>query len=263
MATIFLMVVDFFDVYANIIRVTGTDVLPFWGNHTELYYTAVPELNYYDMGVSLLELCTVVILSLSGNAPPTARPQRCGVRTTAYARVAGGGSRGSPPPRIHPGASCAISGAVPLVDRLCVLSVRGGLRSVRQLDQRHLMRAVRVCVCDGARVRVRAVARRRRHRGRRRGAALAPFPRSAAVLHDRALRRAGGHPRVHARQGAGLPAQPKAQSRLSEENERAIGAASEAVSGRVRERGGAERLRRGVCKISLHDVAGGTVREEA
>ena len=65
-ATLFLMLCDLADVYSNIIRVTGTELLPFPGNHTEFYYTAVPELNYYDMGSTVYDLASVLVLSLSG-----------------------------------------------------------------------------------------------------------------------------------------------------------------------------------------------------
>ena len=44
----------------------GAPPLPFWGNHTELAMTSPDELNYYDMFVSIYELTSVVILSLSG-----------------------------------------------------------------------------------------------------------------------------------------------------------------------------------------------------
>ena len=83
LATFFLIIVDTFDVYANTIRVTGTDLLPFWGNTTELYYTAIPELNYYDMGVSLLELFTVICLGLSvcGNSINGIMCSLCGFAT--------------------------------------------------------------------------------------------------------------------------------------------------------------------------------------
>ena len=64
-STLFLVCVDLFDFYANIIRTTGTDLLPFPGNHSELYYTNVPEMSYYDMIVSAVELASVVVLSLS------------------------------------------------------------------------------------------------------------------------------------------------------------------------------------------------------
>ena len=65
-ATLFLMLCDLADIYSNIIRVTGTELLPFPGNHTEFYYTAVPELNYYDMGSTVYDLASVLVLSLSG-----------------------------------------------------------------------------------------------------------------------------------------------------------------------------------------------------
>ena len=65
-ATLFLMLCDLADIYSNIIRVTGTELLPFPGNHTEFYYTAVPELNYYDMGSTVYDLASVLVLLLSG-----------------------------------------------------------------------------------------------------------------------------------------------------------------------------------------------------
>ena len=72
--TLFLILVDLFDVYGNLIRVTGTELLPFWGNHTDLYYTQVPELNFYDMIISVFDLACVVVLSLSGAPPPALSP---------------------------------------------------------------------------------------------------------------------------------------------------------------------------------------------
>jgi len=65
LATLFMICADLVDVYANIIRVTGTDLLPFPGNHTELYYTAIPELNIFDLCISTLDLIAIVLLSLS------------------------------------------------------------------------------------------------------------------------------------------------------------------------------------------------------
>ena len=65
-ATIVLIFADIFDIYANIIRVSGTDLLPFPGNHSQLYYTSVPELSWYDMAISIGDLCAVLLLSLSG-----------------------------------------------------------------------------------------------------------------------------------------------------------------------------------------------------
>lgn len=63
--TLFLILVDLVDVYSNIIRLTGTDLLPFPGNHTEFYSTHIDELNYYDMCVSAGELLSVVVLTLA------------------------------------------------------------------------------------------------------------------------------------------------------------------------------------------------------
>lgn len=87
--TLFLILVDLFDVYGNLIRVTGTELLPFWGNHTDLYYTQVPELNFYDMIISVFDLCCVVVLSLSGACLPLRfRPQvSLAVRPLADARL--------------------------------------------------------------------------------------------------------------------------------------------------------------------------------
>ena len=74
---LFLICVDLFDVYTNIIRLTGTDYLPFWGNHTEFFETRIVELNEYDMGISTLDLVAVIVLTLSGaphGLPPPQRP---------------------------------------------------------------------------------------------------------------------------------------------------------------------------------------------
>ena len=72
--TLFIICVDLADVYSNVIRVTGTNLLPFPGNHTAFYYTAVPELNWYDMVISVFDLAFVIVLSLSGaRARPTSR----------------------------------------------------------------------------------------------------------------------------------------------------------------------------------------------
>jgi len=62
---LFLICADLFDIYANLVRVTGTELLPFPGNHTELYYTRIAELNWYDLIVSTFDLVSVVLLSLS------------------------------------------------------------------------------------------------------------------------------------------------------------------------------------------------------
>ena len=87
--TLFLIAVDVCDVYANVIRVTGTELLPFPGNHTAFYYTRVPELNWYDMIISTFDLSTVVVLSLSGTrAPSSPRPWNLGLCSPdARARV--------------------------------------------------------------------------------------------------------------------------------------------------------------------------------
>ena len=61
-----LILADLFDVYSNVIRVSGTDILPFWGNHSQLHYTAVPELSVYDLIIGVADVCAVATLTLSG-----------------------------------------------------------------------------------------------------------------------------------------------------------------------------------------------------
>lgn len=64
-ASLALFLLDLFDIYGNIIRVTGTTMLPFWGNHTELYMSSIPELSWFDMGVTIWDLGSVTLLCLS------------------------------------------------------------------------------------------------------------------------------------------------------------------------------------------------------
>ena len=63
---LFLIGCDLFDVYGNVVRVTGTDLLPFPGNHTDLYYTRQVELNYYDMAITIFDLSAVIAASALG-----------------------------------------------------------------------------------------------------------------------------------------------------------------------------------------------------
>ena len=65
LATVVLLAIDAFDVYGNVVRVSGWTDMPFPGNHTELYYTAVPEMSYYDMGISIADFFSVLVLSLA------------------------------------------------------------------------------------------------------------------------------------------------------------------------------------------------------
>jgi len=63
--SLFLIVLDLADVYANIVRISGSDALPFPGNHTDFYYTSAPELSWYDMGCTLLDLFSCILMGLS------------------------------------------------------------------------------------------------------------------------------------------------------------------------------------------------------
>ena len=66
-ATLVIMAADVFDIYFNVVRLTGWEVLPFLGgNNTALHLTSIAELDWYDLIVALLDLVAVLLLSLAG-----------------------------------------------------------------------------------------------------------------------------------------------------------------------------------------------------
>lgn len=65
-ATVILMAIDFFDIWFNIVRLTGTEWLPFPGNHTALHISSAMPLDWFDLVASCVDLISVLLLSLSG-----------------------------------------------------------------------------------------------------------------------------------------------------------------------------------------------------
>ena len=64
-ASIFLIVCDLCDIYGNVVRVTGWTHLPFPGNITEMYYTQIKELNWYDLIISIIDAWCTMLLCLA------------------------------------------------------------------------------------------------------------------------------------------------------------------------------------------------------
>lgn len=66
LATLFILACDTFDVYTQIIRVTGWDWMPLFGaNQTLMHYTDIPELSWYDLVISSVDWWCVLLLSLA------------------------------------------------------------------------------------------------------------------------------------------------------------------------------------------------------
>ena len=64
-ASIFLILCDLCDIYGNVVRVTGWTHLPFPGNITEMYYTQIKELNWYDLIISIIDAWCAMLLCLA------------------------------------------------------------------------------------------------------------------------------------------------------------------------------------------------------